>query len=362
MTKKKFTIPVSTLIGSSYSNFKKAVARHRIDKKYRKKYLLSIAISRILDVFGSIEKIRYKNTINNFQITESPVFIIGFWRSGTTLLHNLLCQNPHFGFVNTFQAVFPNHCLMHQWWLKRLAQMLMPERRPVDNVKLDFKFPQEEEIALGNIQLLSFYYFWYFPNEFDEFVNKNLLFKNTTDEELQNWQKVYINLIKTALINTGGRRFISKNPPNLFRIKYILKMFPQAKFICIHRNPYHVISSFIRFAHPVMEEISFQNYDKKDLNIRLIRLYKLFLSKFKKDKNLIPKGNLIEVKYEDLISDELSVIKNIYEALNLEGFDRALPQMEKFLKEGGEFNSGNYLPDEETLQIIKDELGGLISD
>src|SRR3974377_1277147 len=38
-----------------------------------------------------------------------PVFVLGFWRSGTTLLHELLCCDQQFGFPSTYACMNPSH-------------------------------------------------------------------------------------------------------------------------------------------------------------------------------------------------------------------------------------------------------------
>ena len=40
---------------------------------------------------------------------------MGHWRSGSTLLHNLITSDPQFSFLNLYQAMFPWHCLTTEW-------------------------------------------------------------------------------------------------------------------------------------------------------------------------------------------------------------------------------------------------------
>lgn len=127
-----------------------------IDPDYKNRFFRTKFLTRILDGFRYLEGNHFEKKIEKTKIDQPPVFIIGFWRSGTTVLHNMMCQNPDFGFVNTFQGVFPNDCFMNQWWIRGFAKLLLPDTRPGDNMPFDFSFPQEEEIALGNMQHVSF--------------------------------------------------------------------------------------------------------------------------------------------------------------------------------------------------------------
>lgn len=360
--KKSFSFPVSTLIGSTFSNFKVVLKGREISIGYKSRYFTTKWISWILELFRLAEVRKYGNVIENHKIEEPPIFIIGFWRSGTTLLHNLMCQNPDYGFTNTFQAVFPNHSLLNRGWLKAISKQMLPEKRPGDNVKFDFEYPQEEEIALGNMQPLSFYNFFYFPQDTEEFINKSLLFKGVTDEELKTWEEKYITLIKTALINTNGKRYVSKNPPNTFRIKRLLKMFPDAKFIYIERDIYETLNSFLRFTRAVREGIKHQDYDHEKQDLVLIRLYKLMRKQYNTDKKLIPEGQLVEIKFEYFENNKLEEIERVYNELGLQNFDKAYPLMKSYLDKIGDYKRKHHKLDAGFIELIDKELGELIED
>ncbi len=333
LRKKSFRFPVTSQVGSSFDNIIKISSDKSVDKNYKRKFFLTKAVSKILGIPRVFEERHYNRKIDKLQIDKPPLFIIGFWRSGTTVLHNLLCQNPDFGYVNTFQAVFPNHCFMNQWWIRNIAKFLLPEKRPGGDMKFDFKLPQEEEVALGNMQHISFYNFFYYPNELESSIMKSLYFKGISKDEFEQWKQNYLRLVKIALINTNGKRFVSKNPPNTFRIKTILELFPDAKFIYIHRNTYQTLYSFQRFINSVHEGVKYQDYDIDLHNIKLIELYKLMIEQYRKDKHLIPAGNLVDIKFEVFENNMVPEIERIFEAFELPGYEKARPAIENYHNE-----------------------------
>ncbi|MEE4259199.1 MAG: sulfotransferase [Bacteroidales bacterium] len=339
---KEFKFPVTVLIGSEIDNLRKISRNTHIDTGFLNKYRATMAVSAILTAFSRFESSWNAKQLEKVQITKAPIFIVAFWRSGTTLLHNLLCQNPEFAFVSTFQTVFPNHTLSNQWWLKHVASPFLPEYRPADKVKFEWENPQEEELALGNMQETSFYNFMYFPNDFKEYVEKGLLIDGLSDDELKTWEDAYCRLIKTALINSGGNRFISKNPPNAFRIKQFLKMFPDAKFINITRNKDEVIFSFKRFMIEVLKGTALQDFEPDMIDKRTRELYALYLERYNADKHLIPKGNLVEIDYHEFVDHKIEGIKHVYESLNLDGFEASLPNIEQYLEETKDFQPWNH--------------------
>ncbi|MCB1496736.1 MAG: sulfotransferase, partial [Bauldia sp.] len=81
---------------------------------------------------------------------QPPVFIIGHWRTGTTLLHELLDCDPRFAAPTTFQCMFPESFLMTQRLVRPWIKRLLPATRPFDNMSFGPDRPQEDEFALLN--------------------------------------------------------------------------------------------------------------------------------------------------------------------------------------------------------------------
>jgi hypothetical protein len=51
------------------------------------------------------------------------------------------------------------------------------------------------------------------------------------------------------------------------------------------------------------------------------------------DKNLIPPENLVEIKYENFIGNEIETLSQIYQQFNLPGFAEAKPRFAHFIEE-----------------------------
>jgi len=358
--KKEFALlPVTTLLGGSCTNIKAIAAKRTIDEAFRKKYLFTRSAARLLGLFSPFEERAYHQKMKDFDFEEPPVFIIGFWRSGTTLMHHLMTLNKDFGFLNTYHSVFPNHVLANQWWLKNIAQLLLPDNRPGDNMKLDFSFPQEEEIALGNLQPISFYNFFYFPRDIQDFISESLFFENVSESQLSRWKEAYIRLMNTALLNTGGKQFVSKNPPNTFRIKILLEMFPDAKFIYMYRDVYETIYSFTGFIKGVLKGVKLQEYDLDENDIQLIRLYKLLLETYARDKVLIPDSQLIEVNYGHFVNHKKEEFARIYKKFNLKGFEETMPLMDDYLNKISDHKVSNHQIDSKFKALVDRELGDM---
>ena len=118
MRSKHFSFPVNPLVGSTVANTISLWRKYRIDWPYFPKFLLTLFVAGIFEIFNLWERILLHQRLKKNRMTEPPVFIIGFWRSGTTLLHNLLCNDPHAAYTTTF-ALFPHSTITQAWWLKK---------------------------------------------------------------------------------------------------------------------------------------------------------------------------------------------------------------------------------------------------
>lgn len=107
------------------------------------------------------------------------------------------------------------------------------EGQPMDNVKMHPDFPQEEEFAMSSLTLFSYYQTLFFPNKMLRFFTSYALME---DVSINKWEREYLYFLKKVSYCNRGRQLLLKNPVNTVRIRCLLKLFAQAKFIYIHRS------------------------------------------------------------------------------------------------------------------------------
>lgn len=336
MSKKEFSLPpLSPLIGSSLGNYIKITSKEQIETKYLLKYILTGAIISILSPLRWYEDWKYRDA-SQVKVNK-PVFILGHWRSGTTLLHNLLCQTEKAAFVSTYQTVFTNY-MASKPLMAPLMNWLTPETRPGDNVKLHYTFPQEEEFALSNISEASFYNFFYFPKKASDFFERYISFSREKDKA--KWAKDYDELLKkTSLINHNQQLFI-KNPACTARLTTLRSLYPNARFIHIYRNPYTVFLSTMKFFKELMPTLWFQKIDESQIEEMILHNYTKLMDSFY--KQIKEDENLIEVRFEDFEKSPISFLEKIFEALEIEGFKESKSNFEKYLDQLGPYKKNKY--------------------
>ena len=362
MRRTRFRYPLTTLAGSTLKNIRALNESHFVAPKYRSKFILSKAVAGALELFSQMERLIWQKRIRNHHLKTPPVFIIGFWRSGTTLLHNLLCQDPEAAYTTTFQTVFPNLILTQSWWLKPLVNRFLPAQRPFDNVRMDMDFPQEEDFGLMNIQPVAIYKFLIYPAEFDSIVEQELFTADLTPEMLAQWKEAYQSMIAKAMFNTGGTRYTGKNPCHLTRINLLMQMFPGVKFIFIHRHPYKVIESFYRFILSIIPGVQLQDIPPDFSREKIVMLYCRMMNAYFRDREMIPSSDLVEMKMDDFLCDIPAHLEMIYDKFQMGDYSSVSARMEKFLSENPCPPRKKYIVDPKTIKLVDQYASGILNE
>ena len=297
-------------------------------------------------------KIKYDKKINNTKIKYPPVIIVGHWRTGTTYLHELLSQDPQFCSVTLWNTLLPDSFLILDP-LKNFLSNFLPKQRPMDEIKVDINGPYEEEAAIAVFSQWSFFHCLHFARNAEEQYLKSIHFEGLTDKEKDQWKEDYFKFMKTVTHANNGKRLLLKNPANTSRITMLLDLFPEANFIHIYRNPYKVYLSTIKMRSRVLDKLALQNASKEEIEKQIIENYKRLMKSYFEQEKKIPKNKLVDIRYEDLVSDPIKQVKMIYSKLKLPGFNDALPEMQKYLERQKDYKTNVYAIDEKILQRVK---------
>lgn len=346
-------LPINTLVGADWKTFKDITGGRDIGAAYKGKYRLTKAVCRLLSTLAPLQDRRYEKLLAAKPLEHDPVFILGHWRSGTTFVHNVFSCDRHFGYNTTYQTVFPHLMMWGQPFFKKNMSWLMPDKRPTDNMELAVDLPQEEEFALANMMPYTYYNFWFFPKYMQEYCDKYLLFNDIAPEELKIWEETFTKLIKISLWNTGGTQFLSKNPPHTGRVKELVRMFPDAKFVYLMRNPYTVFESTRSFFTNTIQPLKLQEFTDEQIEENILSVYAKLYHKYEADKHLIPEGNLIEVKFEDFEADALGMTRQIYQTLGLPGWEEARTAIEQYVGSKKGYKKNKYQYDPRTRELVE---------
>jgi tetratricopeptide (TPR) repeat protein len=186
------------------------------------------------------------------------VFLLGFMRSGTTLLETILAANPDI--------------------------CAMDERELLAAAARRFLFSDETLDELGT----------------------------NTGPELDTWRKDYWRAVEDTGLSPSGRALIDKMPFNSLRIPLIARLFPHARIVLAIRDPRDVVLSCFRNRFDA-NQLTFEFLRLEDCaNFYAATMEFLEICRLKMPLSIY------EHKYEDLIADFDCSVRRICEFIGVE--------------------------------------------
>jgi hypothetical protein len=329
--------------------------RFQVELRYwdRLLYLFVMAVTN--SILAGFEHRCNGRKFKGMKVVAPPVFIIGCWRSGTTHLHNLLSCDENFTTPTYYQVMFPHHFVYTQSWAMAIFNYFSPDKRPMDNVAIGAKAPHEDEFALAALSTVSPYMQVLFPFTGD---NGFAALDPCSLEKaaLEKWKAAFLYFVE-KLTFSKGKRIVFKSPPHLGRVRLLLELFPEAKFIHIHRNPYEVYLSMKHLWRQGFGFSHLQTPKPEAVDEIILSWYTELYSLFERDRGLIPAGNLCEIRYEELVSHPRDTLANIYSSLSLPGFEKFWDRAAPYLESQKNYRKNTYTPDPAAVDKVRRRWG-----
>ncbi len=274
------------------------------------------------------------------QFDHPPVFVIGHWRTGTTWMHELLALDQRFSFPTTYQCNCPHHFLLTETVFSPCLNLLLPKQRPMDNMAVGMSRPQEDEFALMNLGVGSPYLDWAYPAEDNKYL-KYLTLQDLSEQDQQKWREGFEWFLRRLTLR-NPKRLVLKSPTHTARISTLLKIFPDARFIHMVRNPLSTVSSTLRTWTDLTEALAIKLRREPIPVERIFALFEAMYDQYFQEQQLIPPANLYEVRYEDLVADPMAILEQVYQQLELGDFEVARPAVAEYLQSISDFRPNRH--------------------
>lgn len=311
-----------------------------------------------------IELAMQNKRISQHTIKKDPVFILGFYRSGTSYLHEFFTQDDRLGYHSIYQMIFPEIMLSSEKILSPVLEFICRVfnfQDPVHRIRLSFRYPGEEDGTMTtSLNPRGAQWGFFFPKKMDDYFQKYVLFENISSSEMEEWKRDFVFLLKKISLASHNKQLVLKSPPNTARIKLLLSLFPNAKFILIHRNPYEVYASNKRFWKVTRNIYALGGNRSVDTNSTILDTYAKTMNRYLQEKDLVPQGQLMELAYEDFVKNPVESMRAAYETLHLNEFGYCENKMKSFAECQKNFKVLNHqLPPEER-KIVSEKLEPII--
>lgn len=188
-----------------------------------------------------------------------PLFIMGFWRSGTTFLHEHFSTLPGCSAPRTWQCMNASTFAVSGPPNKEVSVA-----RPMDGMQISSFSPQEDEFALLSMGVPSLYHAFLDPKALGRL--SPLLDPETwrIAEASSTWASNWLWFL-SAVEAQERSRLVIKSPTHIFRARAIEAQFPEATFLWVLREPKEVWVSNIRMWNQMAKLYSGQEFLPEEL-------------------------------------------------------------------------------------------------
>ena len=246
---------------------------------------------------------------------EGPVFVLGHWRSGTTLLHEILALDQQLEAPTTYQCLNPHSFLLSA---DGLVHRGAPIVRPAGDRLVSSASPQEQEFALLCRGASSPYESVIFRSALARIGSlSNPPEYSESDQTI--WDNILVSFLKGITYRAKNKRLLLKSPSNTFRVSTLCRLFPDAAFVLIVREPTAVVLSAVEtwqkmwaryalsaeLASATLEELVIDGYLAMDAKVT------------ESTRSMAPHHLAITIRYEELVVSPYETVERIYGTLNL---------------------------------------------
>ncbi|HKY93955.1 MAG TPA: sulfotransferase [Kiloniellales bacterium] len=316
--------------------------------------LLASAVGRLPFTLGERAWVAFRRRGRDLETP--PLFVLGHWRSGTTHLLNVLAQGG-FGYTDPMAAGMPLDFLFLGRLLRPLMARALPRNRLIDAVEVTSMSPQEDEMGLACMVSLSYLHAIYFPSRFQPWFNRGLFFDGAGSREVAQWERRF----RTYLWKTARWRpdkpLLVKNPVYTGRVAQLERLYPQARYLHIVRNPHEVFASSRSLFARMLELVALQPWDHVRIEDVVLATYARMMDRLIADMATLPRSRFFEVRFEDLEAQPLVELERIHDGLGLGSFAAARPTYAAYLDSVRDYQRAKRSFPERDLALVERHWG-----
>lgn len=326
-------------------------------------YLRQLVIAMLVHRLNLDELLRVQPQVQQERIKE-PLFVLGLPRSGTTLLFNLLAQDPGHRFMFNWEAFiaqvppegnyrFANDPRRKQAkWVLRFQKYLMPE---LDNIH-EFSASGSEECTPI---LMQGFATQALAGGFDVPAYSSWL-DNADHAATYHHHKRALQALQWKY---PAERWLLKSPDHLAALDALLEQYPDARFIHIHRDPAESVASWASLNF-VYREVYYPQIDKADLGRQILNRLANDIDRYMALRSRVPPDQVFDIQYKNFTSNPIEVLQQAYDHFGFHFSDTTRTTMQAYLGDNPAHKHGphNYSPEEYELtqEIIRDRFSAYI--
>lgn len=272
--------------------------------------------------------------INDEEITK-PLYIIGQGRSGTSMLHNILAEDPDNGTTLQWENMFPCPPPEKETYhtdprIERAEGLIQMVNHVVPEVASMHEFAARIPSEIINLHCLAFRSPWWLSfggqsQAYAEYLQKQDMIP------VYQYQK---RLLKLLQWKNPRKHWIIKSPLCISYIPQILETYPDVGFVSPHRDPVKALSSVINLMGTLFWSRTDNPYNGNEFDaLTNADLGAMIMSQPIEllESGVLPKEQLCNLHYADLIADPIAAVAGIYHYFGMQFTDRGRAILQQYM-------------------------------
>jgi hypothetical protein len=248
---------------------------------------------------------------------DSPLFVAGMPRAGTTLVQTLLALDPMSKYLRMWELWDP--CPPPELIFHVADPRIFEFQRSLDEWKkhnptfetihpLDAGRPQEcQEVLALDFKSTSFPVVWALP-EYTEWL---------LECDMTSAYRFHREVLKLLQSRNPGGTWVLKAPMHSMCLPTIQQVHKSPKFILCHRDPVAAVAS-ASSATFQGRSAAYESVDPKQVGRETLSRLSTYVSAIDRTRHLIPEKDVYDLRYSDLVADPIATIRAIYDRFGLE--------------------------------------------
>ncbi len=259
---------------------------------------------------------------------ERPLFITGMPRSGSTFLHRLLVQDPALTAPRSWQLVYPH--LSPSGWLESgvrrawvqaqfyLMRLLAPELDRLHHIAANE--PEEcTDITAQVFQSLRYDSVYRVPSYQDWLQGHGH----------QQAFRFHRRFLQHLDAHAPARRWVLKSPDHVFALDDIQAVYPDARWVFIHRDPVAVLASVATLTEVLRRPFT-QRVDRLEIGRQVFASWREGARRML--RAAAASDAMLHLQYHEVLADPLRAVQRIYRHCGLTVSALATQRMRNWLE------------------------------
>jgi hypothetical protein len=178
-------------------------------------------------------------------------------------------------------------------------------------------------------------------------------FNNKADkQETMRFHKRFLQYLQSGGVKAD--HWLLKTPVHMIRLPELFEVYPDAKIIITHRHPFKIVPSIASLISSIRSLYS-NHEDPKKTAFEQAEIWSDYFNRFLDSLNTLNKNNQItHVKFDDFVTDQIEIIKNIYRQFGWDLPNKTLVRFKTFLDENPKDKNGVHIYNLEDFGLTKE--------